>query len=61
MHHFGSEKDALQRNVLACRDTQERRNKIVAARRLIYEWNYVVDTPQVEALLKEESLVPTKV
>ena len=61
MHHFGSEKDALQRNVLAHRDTQERRNKIVAARRLIYERNYVVDTPQVEALLKEESLVPTKV
>ena len=61
MHHFGSEKDALQCNVLACRDTQERRNKIVAACRLIYERNYVVDTPQVEALLKEESLVPTKV
>ena len=61
MHHFRSEKDALQRNVLARRDTQERRNKIVAARRLIYEQNYVVDTPQVEALLKEESLVPTKV
>ena len=61
MHHFGSEKDALQCNVLARRDTQERRNKIVAARRLIYERNYVVDTPQVEALLKEESLVPTKV
>lgn len=61
MHHFRSEKDALQRNVLVRRDTQERRNKIVAARRLIYEQNYVVDTPQVEALLKEESLVPTKV
>ena len=61
MHHFGSEKDALQRNVLARRDTQERQNKIVAAHRLIYERNYVVDTPQVEALLKEESLVLTKV
>ena len=61
MHHLGEEKDMFQHRLLAHRDTQERRNKIVAARRLIYEKHYVVDTPQVEALLKEESLVPTKV
>ena len=61
MHHIGMKKDNLQRQVLARRDTQERRNKIVAARQLIYKKNYVVDTPQVEALLKKESLVPTKV
>ena len=61
MHHIGMKKDNLQRQVLARRDTQERRNKIVAARQLIYEKNYVVGTPQVEALLKKESLVPTKV
>ena len=54
-------KKTLQHHVLSRRDTQERRNKIVAARRIIYEQNYVVDTPQVESLLKEESLVPTKV
>ena len=40
---------------------QERQRKIIAACQLIYESNYVVDMPQVEALLKEESLVPTKV
>jgi len=33
----------------------------MVARRLIYQQHYVVDTPQVEALLKEESLVPTEV
>jgi hypothetical protein len=55
------ERDISQRQVLAQRDMQERQNKIVAACHLIYEQNYVVDTPQVEALLKEESLVPTKV
>ena len=39
----------------------ERHEKISAARRLIYEAQYVVDTPQVENLLKPESLVPTVV
>ena len=50
-----------QRTVLARRDTAERREKIFSACRLIYEEQYVVDTPQVEALLKPESLVPTEV
>ena len=61
IHHFGTEGDFQQRELLARRDSRERRNKVVTARWLIYEQNYVVDTPQVEALLKEESLVPTKV
>ena len=61
MHHIGMKKDSLQCQVLARRDTQERRDKIVTARQLIYEKNYIIGTPQVEALLKEESLVPTKV
>lgn len=61
MHHIGMESDILQHQVLAHRDTQERQNKIAAARQLIYEKNYVVNTLQVEALLKEESLVLTKV
>lgn len=49
----------LQRDVLVRRDTAERCKKILCARQLIYEGHYVVDTPQVEALLKAESLVPT--
>ncbi|KAF9238706.1 hypothetical protein BU15DRAFT_47464, partial [Melanogaster broomeanus] len=36
------------------------RDKVAAARHLIYEQHYVVDTLQVEELLKNESLVPTK-
>ena len=50
-----------ERQVLARVDTEERRGKVAAARQLIYHQHYVVDTPQVEALLKPESLVPTKV
>ena len=42
-------------------DTEERRNKVAAARQLIYQQHYVIGTPQVEALLKPESLLPTKV
>ena len=54
-----TENDMLQRTILAQRDTVERREKISAAGRLIYEDQYVVDTLQVESLLKPESLVPT--
>ena len=56
-----TDSDILQRSILARCDTMERREKISAARRLIYEAQYVVDTPQVENLLKPESLVPTVV
>ena len=51
----------LQCGVLAQHDTAGRHKKISSARSLIYEQQYVVDTPQVEALLKPESLVPTVV
>ena len=50
-----------QQRVLARVDTEERRDKVAAARQLIYQQHYVIDTPQVEALLKPESLLPTKV
>ena len=33
----------------------------MSARKLIYEKHYAVDAAQVEALLKDESLVPTMV
>ncbi|KAF8834345.1 hypothetical protein BDN67DRAFT_992684 [Paxillus ammoniavirescens] len=60
VHNVASEIDVLQRRILAHRDTEERCEKVAAARKLIYEQQYVVNTPQVEALLKNESLVPTK-
>jgi len=59
LQNIATENDMLQCVILARRDTVERREKISAARRLIYEEQYVVDTPQVESLLKPESLVPT--
>ena len=51
--------DMLERDLLSPHNTTDRRAKIVSARGLIYEGQYVVNTPQVEALLKPESLVPT--
>ena len=51
----------LQRAILARCDTKERREAISSARKLLYEGQYVIDTPRVEAILKPESLVPTMV
>ena len=61
VHQIAAEMDMLQRKLLQCSDTKERRDKVVAARRLIYEAHYAVHTSQVEELLKSESLVPTLV
>ena len=61
LQNLETERDTLQCQVLACKDDQQCREKVAAACRLIYDQQYVVDTPQVEKLLKEESLVPTKV
>ncbi|KIJ64394.1 hypothetical protein HYDPIDRAFT_90003, partial [Hydnomerulius pinastri MD-312] len=59
IQHIATERDILQRKLLRRCDTKERREKVATARRLIYERQYTVDTAQVEALLKDESLVPT--
>ena len=59
LQNVATENDMLQHANLARRDTVERCEKVSAARRLIYEERYIVDTPQVESLLKPESLVPT--
>ena len=59
--NMGSNSNMRQWKVSACVDTEERRGKVAAAHQIIYQQHYVVDTPQVEALLKSESLVPTKV
>lgn len=55
----GTVNDMVQRDTLSRHDTEDRRAKVLSARRLIYEGQYNVDTAQVEALLKSESLVPT--
>lgn len=53
--------DMSQHNMLSRHDTADRCAKIILACCLIYEDQYVVNTPQVEALLKHESLVLTMV
>jgi hypothetical protein len=61
LHNLATKRDMLQRQVLAREDTRQRREKVAAARQLIYDQQYVVNTPQVEILLKDQSLVPTEV
>lgn len=50
-----------EQKTLARADDEAKRNKVAAARQIIYEDNYAVDNEDVEALLKDESLVPTNV
>jgi hypothetical protein len=54
-------RDMQQRETLSRVDDEAKRSKVAAARRIIYEANYAVDSDAVEALLKEQSLVPTTV
>lgn len=61
VQNLGTEKDMRDRQLLARHDDRDRLDKIQSARGLIYEQNFAINTPQVEALLKPESLVPTSV
>lgn len=58
---LGTTKDMQDRESLARRDESERLEAVRDARDLIYRQNLAVTTPQVEALLKPASLVPTLV
>ena len=49
------------RTLLRRCDNKDQRDKVIAARQLIYEKHYAVHNSQVEELLKNESLVPTLV
>ena len=51
----------LQRESLARTDDVNRRSRVEAARKCIYEKNYAVNSRVVENLLREDSLVPTAV
>jgi hypothetical protein len=61
VHNLGMIRDMSQRKTLARVDDNYRRNKIAAARRIIYEKNYQVNSTAVENLLREESWVPNVV
>lgn len=61
VQNLATEKDIQDRQLLARHDNLDRIEAVEAARDLIYRGNYAITTPQVEALLKPESLVPTSV
>lgn len=61
VHELGTDEDTRNRQLLVRRDGPDRVERVQAARELIYEANYAVTTPQVEALLRGDSLVPTSV
>jgi hypothetical protein len=54
-------RDMAKRMTMARIDNNARQGKVTAARRLIYEKDYIVNSAAIEGLLKAESLVPTAV
>jgi hypothetical protein len=54
-------RDMCQRKTLARVDDNNRRGKVIAARRIIYEKNYQINSAAVDAILQSESLVPNVV
>jgi hypothetical protein len=61
VHNLGMVRDMTQWRTMARMDDIQRRNKVAAARRLIYEKNIQVDSTAVKRLLDEMSLVPNVV
>jgi glutamate 5-kinase len=58
---MGMARDMRQRVTLARVDDDAKRRKVEIAHDIIYKQNYAVDSAAVEAILKEESLVPASV
>jgi hypothetical protein len=58
---MGTQQDMTQHQLLVHVDDNDRWNKIFDTQRLIYERNYAVNSPQVQAILKDKSLIPTMV
>ena len=54
---MGTPNDMRRRQQLVRTDDDSRREKVLCARELIYERNYVVNTPKIEELLRDQSLV----
>lgn len=61
VHNLGMVRDMTQRRTMARMDDIQRRNRVAAARWLIYEKNIQVDGAAVKRILKEMSLVPNVV
>jgi hypothetical protein len=58
---MGMVRDMRQRVTLARVDDNVTRHKVGTARNIIYKKYYAVDNDRVEAMLKDESLVPSSV
>jgi hypothetical protein len=58
---MGMVRDMRQRVTLARVDDDANRHRVETARDIIYKKNYAVDSTAVEAILKEELLVPSSV
>jgi len=54
-------RDMSQRRMLACVDNDNCCGKVVAARRVIYEKKFQINSTAVNAILQRESLVPNVV
>lgn len=61
VHNLGMPRDMMQRETLARVDNLQRRNVVDAARRVIYDKNFQVNSTGVENILQATSLVPTAV
>jgi hypothetical protein len=61
VHNIGTATDMRQRKSLLRVDDIHRRNKVFAARRVIYEKQYQVNSKAVERMLQTESWVPNLV
>ena len=61
MPAMGTPGDMSQWELLACVNDDNQQSKVLSARRLIYKKNYAVNPLQVEAILKNESLISTSV
>ena len=58
---LGREDDRKRREDSHREDNNERRRKVDAARKSLYDNGYAINGDYVDGLLKDESLVPTKV
>ena len=58
---IGTEEDRRNREKLRRIDSVERQGRVEGARKSLYEEGYAVSAKQVDGVLKDGSLVPTKV
>lgn len=61
VHNIGTPLDRSERKSKARVDDSARRDKVKDARSLINDYGHLVNSAEVERLLKPESLVPTSV